>query len=398
MRILYLIPSLDGSGGAEQAVAALAGPLTERGVFLEVVTLAPGPAAAGDAESGSDLADQVRAGGAEVSSLPAPRSGWGSRVQMANSVRALVARRRPDLVHTTLFDADLVGRLGSRAARTPVVSSLVNVAYGPEQRANPALVAWKLEAARWADRLSALGVRRFHALSPHVAEVMGPRLGIPAARIDVIPRGRDAAALGQPTAARRARVRTALGVGPDEQLVVAAARHEFQKGLDVLVRAWPAIRRAHPQARLAIAGRRGNESARLEALAAAQVPEADLTWLGRRDDVGDLLVAADVFVVPSRWEGFGSILVEAMALGATVVATDVGPIPWVVGPGWARLVAPDDPEGLARGVIEALEQDPAARDRRASRGRQRFAQTFGLDVVADATVEFYRRALAERGG
>ena len=79
-----------------------------------------------------------------------------------------------------------------------MVSSLVNVAYGPEQRANPALVAWKLEAARWADRLSALGVRRFHALSPHVAEVMGPRLGIPAARIDVIPRGRDAAALGEP--------------------------------------------------------------------------------------------------------------------------------------------------------------------------------------------------------
>jgi glycosyltransferase involved in cell wall biosynthesis len=274
-----------------------------------------------------------------------------------------------------------------------VVSSLVNVAYGPEQRADPALVPWKLEAARWADRLSALGVRRFHALSPYVAEVMGPRLGIPADRVDIIPRGRDAAALGAPSEARRARVRAALGVGPDEELVVAAARHEFQKGLDVLVGAWPAIRLAHPRARLAIAGRRGNQSNQLEAMIEGQGPGAAITWLGRRDDVGDLMVAADAFVVPSRWEGFGSILVEAMALGTSVVVSDVGPVPWVVGTGWARLVAPDDGEALAGAVGDALDQDPAERDRRARQGRDRFAQTFSLDVVADATVEFYGRAL-----
>ncbi len=393
MRILYLIPSLDGSGGAEQAVAGLAGPLGERGVRLEVVTFAAGPQPAGPAAPGGDLSDQVRAAGAEVTALSPTRSGWGGRAQLTNAVRALVSRRRPDLVHTTLFDADLVGRLGGRAARTPVVSSLVNVAYGPEQRANPALVPWKLEAARWADRLSGLGVRRFQALSPYVAEVMGPRLGIPAARIDVIPRGRDAAVLGVATEARRAWVRDALGIGPDEALVVAAARHEFQKGLDVLVEAWPAVRRAHPRARLAIAGRRGSQSGRLEARARAQGPAAAITWLGRRDDVADLMVAADVFVVPSRWEGFGSILVEAMALGTSVVVSDVGPVPWVVGSGWARLVPPGDADALARGVGEALDQEPAERDRRAAAGRDRFAGTFSLGVVADATVAFYRRAL-----
>ncbi len=393
MRILYLIPSLDGSGGAEQAVAGLVGPLAERGVQLQVVTFAPGPASPDHAEPAADLSDQVRAAGAEVTALSPSPSGWIGRAQLTNSVRALVRRRRPDLVHTTLFDADLAGRLGARGARTRVVSSLVNVAYGPEQRANPALVAWKLEAARWADRLSALGVRRFHALSPYVAEVMGPRLGIPAARIDVIPRGRDAAALGAPTETRRARVRAALGVGPDEELVVAAARHEFQKGLDVLVGAWPAIQLAHPRARLAIAGRRGSQSDRLDALAEGQGPASGIAWLGRRDDVDDLMVAADVFVVPSRWEGFGSILVEAMALGTSVVVSDVGPVPWVVGTGWARLVAPDDGEALARAVGEALDQDPSERDRRARRGRDRFARMFSLDVVADDTVEFYRRAL-----
>ena len=61
------------------------------------------------------------------------------------------------------------------------------------------------------------------------------------------------------------------------------------------------------------------------------------------------MVAADVFVVPSRWEGFGSILVEAMALGTTLVASDVGPVPDVVGSGWARLVPPDQAAPLADG-------------------------------------------------
>ena len=394
MRILYLIPSLDGSGGAEQAVAALAGPLVERGIELEVVTFAPrvGPGA----RPSTDLAAEVRAAGAEVSTLPAASGGTRGRLQLARSVRGLVAERRPDLVHTTLFDADLVGRVGGRAAGVPVVSSLVNVSYGPDQRANPAVAAWKLAVVQGADRLSARGVRRFHALSAHVAEVMGPRLGIRAERIDVIPRGRDATRLGAPDADRRARVRASLEVADDQPLVLAAARHEYQKGLDVLVRAWPAIRRAHPTAQLRIGGRAGSQTAQLEALAGATGdPDGDgIAWLGPRHDVPDLLVAADVFVVPSRWEGFGSILIEAMALGTTVVASDVGPIPDVVGGGWARLVPPDDPVALARSVGEALDQGPIEQQRRSALARRRFNDTYRLDVVADATVAFYRRALA----
>ena len=390
MRILYLIPSLDGSGGAEQAVAALAGPLTARGVGLEVVTLAPTP---GPGTHG-DLTARVESAGATVATLaPSRLPGPLGRAELAVRVAALVRDRRPDLVHTTLFDADLVGRTGGWAARVGVVSSLVNVAYGPEQRANPAITPWKLDLVRRADRATARVVRRFHALSPHVAEVMGPRLGIGPERIDVIPRGRDAAALGPSDQARRARVRAELGIAPDQVLVLAAARHEFQKGLDVLVAAWPTIRAGRPDAQLLIGGRRGAQTPQLQRLTAAQGPDAGIAWLGRRDDVADLLMACDAFVMPSRWEGFGSILVEAMALGANVVASDVGPIPEVAGSGWARLVPPQDPGALGAAVIEALDQDPSERRRRAEAGHRRFASTYDLEVVADATVAFYRRAL-----
>ena len=77
---------------------------------------------------------------------------------------------------------------------------------------------------------------------------MGPRLGIRPDHIDVVPRGRDAARLGRPGAERRNSVRRSLGVDASTPLVVAAARHEYQKGLDVLVRAWPSIREGAPTA------------------------------------------------------------------------------------------------------------------------------------------------------
>jgi len=382
VHILYLIPGLDGSGGAERAVAALAGPYQQRGVQLDVVTF-----------NGRDgLAGEVEAAGATVLTLPA-----ASMPKLAIEVRGLVRARRPDLVHTTLFDADLPGRVGARLGGVPVVSSLVNVAYGPEQRANPALTTWKLEVARAADRGTAKLARRFHALSAHVATVMGRRLGIPADHIDVVPRGRDAGLLGEPSEPRRASVRAALGVDASCPLVVAAARHEYQKGLDVVIRAWPEVRRAEPGARLLIGGRRGSETALLERLIAEQRAgvgsDPGIEMIGARDDVPDLLGAADAFVVPSRWEGLGSILVEAMALGAPVVASDVGPIPEVVGESWARLVPPDDPPALAAAVVATLRQSPDERLRRAAVARHRFSSRFTLDAVADAMVAFYARAL-----
>jgi glycosyltransferase involved in cell wall biosynthesis len=383
VRIVYLIPSLDGSGGAEQAVAALAAPLVARGVELQVIVFA------GRSDRGSGLVEMVEAAGATVDELPP-----GGHAGRARAVRGELRRRRPDLVHTTLFEADLAGRAAARLTSTPAVSSLVNVAYGSEQMANPALTPWKVEAARWLERGSAIGVRRFHALSLHVARVMGPRLGIAASRIDVIPRGRDPEQLGESSPARRREVRARLGIADDTPLVVAAARHEYQKGLDVLLSAWPTVQRSRPDAVLLIGGRDGNETASLRRQVDALGRGAGVELIGARRDVADLMVAADSFVVPSRWEGFGSILVEAMALGTTLVATSVEPVPDVVGDGWARLVPPDQPESMGVAIVDALGQSAAESARRAAVASARFADRFHIDVVADATVSFYERALA----
>lgn len=376
MRVLCLIDSLL-PGGAEQSLLAMAPHLVAAGVDLEVVTLQDRPG----------LQDELTATGVGLTCLAGSggRGGWTLR-----SVRH-VASRRPDLIHTTLFEADIAGRVAGLVNRLPVVSSLVNLAYGPEQRTAPGLRRHRLAVAQGLDALTAQGVRRFHALSRSVADTMASRLHLPRERIDVVPRGRDPRLLGTRTAERREASRAKLGVAPGVPLVLALARHEHQKGLDVLVDAVPGLLGRRRNAVVAIGGRRGNQTALLERKVAELGVGASVRFLGARRDVGDLLAAADVFVLPSRWEGLGSVLLEAMALEAPIVASDLPAVRDVL-VDHARLVPPDRPEPLTGAVTEVL-AEPYAAAERASGARQRFLDQFTIQRVSDQMTSFYRRAL-----
>jgi glycosyltransferase involved in cell wall biosynthesis len=296
-------------------------------------------------------------------------------------------------LHTTLYESDIVGRVASLAARTPVVCSLVNAAYGPEQLENPALRAWKVRAAQYVDAATARRVRRFHAVSASVADVMGPRLRVRADKIDVIPRGRDEGQLGVRSDERRLAARHALGIAADDPLVLAVGRHEYQKGFDVLLRAVAELRRQYPRLRVVIAGRSGSATAGLDALIAELDLAGVVALLGIRDDVSELLCAADVFAFPSRWEGSPGALLEAMALEAPIVATNIAPIREVTDDDTcALLVPPDDPAQLADAIATMLTGDASLVDRVAA-ARARFLTQYTIDRVAEAMIAFYSRSL-----
>ena len=376
MRLLYVIDSL-GRAGAERSLAAMSPYYLRAGVDLDIAYLT-------DAQS---IRAPFEEAGAKLFSL----QGAGGRLGHLRRLRQVIRAREPDLIHTTLFDSDLVGRVAGVATRVPVVTSLVNVAYGPEQLANPDLHRWRVRAVQLTDALSARAVRRFHAISAHVAEIMGARLRIRRDRIDVVPRGRDPRQLGSRDPERRARARRLLGIDTEERLVVAAARHEYQKGLDVLLQAFAGIAGATPGARLVIAGREGSQTAQLMAAIDRLGLEHATRILGPRDDVSDILCAADVFAFPSRWEGLGSVLLEAMALEAPIVASDLGAVREVVG-GEAVLVPPDDPARLAGSISEVL-VDPRAADVRAKAAKARFLRHFTVERVVEDMLAFYDRAL-----
>ena len=380
--MLYVISVL-APAGAEQSVLALAPALAERGVDVELAYLRDRPGTA------ALLADTP----AKVVSLV----GEGGAPARARRALILAKSRRPDLIHTTLTEANVTGRLVGALTGTPVVSSLVNVTYGPEQLAAPDRTRRGIRARHLLDVLTARRVVRFHSVTKLVADVMAPRLRVPRDRIDVVPRGRDPVQLGVPSAERRRRVRAALGIGPDEPVILVAARQDYQKGLDVLLEAMPAVLAERPDARLLLAGRDGTQTPVLKEAAARHRLAGRVSFLGLRSDVPDLMCAADVFAMPSRWEGMGGVLLEAMALGAPVVTSDLATLREALpDESHAWFVPPEQPQPLGRALLQAL-AEPAEAARRAERARDRFFERFTIDRVADGMRDFYHRALAEAG-
>jgi glycosyltransferase involved in cell wall biosynthesis len=287
-----------------------------------------------------------------------------------------------------------VAAAGSDAA---LVTSLVNTPYDAVRLHDPNVRRLSLRAARWVDGWTARNMTtHFHAVSESVKRAALDDLRIPPDRITVVPRGRDPERLGVPSPARRLASRRALGCAPDDEVIVTIGRHEFQKGHRYLLEAAARLRPARPRLRVIVAGRRGNASADVEALRRL-LDLGDQVWfMGHRDDVPNLLAAADLFVFPSLYEGFGGALIEAMALGLPIVASDVPAIKEVVEEGRNSLLVPrGDPDALARAVADLLDRaDQREAFGRAS--RRRFEEHFTLDSVVPQMVELYRSVVAAR--
>jgi glycosyltransferase involved in cell wall biosynthesis len=382
IQALYVIDSL-APGGAERSLATVAPTLRERGVELAVAYL----------RERVGLHDEFRRADIELLALTSPerRGAW------IRQVRRVIRDRRPDLVHTTLFEADVAGRVAAATAHVPVVTSLVNTTYGKEHLRDPRIHAWRLRGAQLLDAMTARLARRFHAVSETVADTMSRRLVVPRDRIDVVPRGRDERVLGKRTDTRRSAARSGLGLADGDFLAVCVARHEYQKGLDVLLASLPMIPQRAGRMTVAIVGREGLETPRLRAeidRQAVGVPEhTTVRLLGVRDDVPDLLCAADAFVLPSRREGLPGAVIEAMALEAPIIASDLPEVREVIDDSCSLLVPAGEPDALAS-ALTAIASDREGAATRAARARARFLERFTIERVADEMVRFYERALS----
>jgi glycosyltransferase involved in cell wall biosynthesis len=360
------------AGGTAAHVAALARGCREAGLTVSV--LAP-PATLRMVTSGS--------------TVPGPgvplRMGAGPRPDRDGAtvarLRSWLATWRPDIVHAHGVRAGALSAVAiallRRSARPCLVITVHNAP--PDSHAAAALHA-RLErvCARRADLVlgaSADLVARLRARGAANAE-----------QFDV-----PAAAGAPPTAAEIAAARRELSAD-GRPIVLAAGRLAPQKGLDVLIDAAARWRDRNPRPVTVIAGA-GPMAAALRARAAA-LADGDVLLLGPRSDVPALLGAADVVVVPSRWEARALIVQEAMRAGRPVVATRVGGIPDLTGAG-ALLVPPGDPAALAAAVAAVLDQPALA----ARLGRAASAQATSFPSAADAltaTLAHYARLAARR--
>jgi len=327
------------------------------------------------------LIARLSADGVRVRRLPFRRRiGLGDAAAVARLV-AEVDGFRPDLLHVHSTKAGVIGRLAGRLRGVPVLYT----PHGTSWRYTGRLTGRvQLALERLLRSATALLVSVCH----EEAGAFVDEVGFEPARVRIVPNGVVVPEPGRVAEARR-RTRAALGIPADAVWAVFVGRLTREKGLDVLLRA---VAGGSPIASLLVVGD-GAERAALEAEAGHA--GVHVRFCGYHEDVSSFLAAADVFVQPSRSEGLPFAVLEAMAHGLAIVASDVGGMPGALeGCGW--LVPPDDSPALARRLV-GLAADPRVRRELGEAGRARVARDFGVPAMMRALHAAYDEASARRG-
>ena len=216
---------------------------------------------------------------------------------------------------------------------------------------------------------------------------------LPAGKVDVIPNGVDTARWRSPDASvRDARAQWA-DAGP---MLLFSGRLEYEKGVHTVLDAMRRLRRRHPGLRLVVAGRGSQEDA-LRAQARRLRLGRSVRFAGwlADADLSAMAAAADLALVPSLYEPFGLVALEAAAAGTPVVATDRGGLGEVVRGSRLGLTVPsEDPVALADAVSRLLDDQVLAR-RIGREARSAVESAYAWPVVADATARVYGRAIRD---
>jgi len=361
LRICHLITEL-GPAGAERVVYELARRLDRRRFDVRVISL-----------RGGVVADWLTEAGVDVRILGV-RGKWD--VMKLRKLVGLLRRDRIDVLHTHLFHADLAGRAAAWVACVPHVVHTVHTA---EARFRP----WQFAFAR----LAASACERIVAVSRSARDHHARRAGLPPGRYTIIPNGVDAGDYALDKEARR-RLRREWGIAPQEVVAAFVGRLAEEKGLDTLLAAMRLLHRRGEDIFLVIAGD-GPWRGLLERSIAADAIGERVRLLGFTADVRGVLSAADIFLMPSRWEGFALAAAEAMAAGLPVIVTRIDGLSDLVVEGRTALVIDVGDAGALAEAIGCLCGDVALRKRLGEAGRRRVIERFAIKAMVAAHERLY---------
>jgi glycosyltransferase involved in cell wall biosynthesis len=366
-RVVLLTTSL-ARGGAEMQVAALARGLQRRGWDVSVISMLEPTA----------FQDELAAAGVAVFHL-GMRPGAASPLGFVRLL-ALLRKIRPQVLHSHLFHANLLARLARLLYPAPVlISTLHSIAESGRESGK---ILWRDRLYRATDSLADVTV----AVCKAVADRHAGAGAVSKQRLLVIPNGVDTRVF-RPAPECRGRTRRELGLGT-EFVWLAVGRLMWKKGYETMLRAFAEEGRGL----LLIAGS-GPQETELQELARELGVRA--RFLGARDDVADLMAAADGFVQSSIVEGLPMALLEAAASGLPSVASDAGGVSEVVLDGRTGFVAPlGNPRALGSAVNRLMAMPEEQRRRLGEAAREHVVANFDLETVVTRWEGLYRELLA----
>ena len=294
------------------------------------------------------------------------------------------------LVHTHTSKAGIIGRLAAWLTRRQAIVHTVHGFAFHEESPHLALICYAFIeriAAAWCD--SIVTVSEFH-------REWALQLGIgTSAKVTAIPNGISAERVR--TDADLTAVKNSWQTEPGVVTILATGRLAPQKGLEYLFHAISLLtERLHTPFRIALAGE-GPLRPELERLAGELGIDGKITFLGFRNDIGNLLEACDIVVLPSLREGLSIALLEAMAAGKPVVTTSIGSNKEVTRNGEAALlVPPKDAEALAEAIVQ-LATDRVLAEQIAARGREVYFSLYTEERMLEKYRELYQRLLHVEG-
>ena len=306
-------------------------------------------------------------------------------LNFARQIRRVVSfikEKRIDVVHTHCFYTNIFGMAGGFLGRVPgrVTSKGETDGFRTPMQKRAERVAFRL-----ADRVIA---------NCHVVENQLIREGVSRGKIVQHYNGLDMERLKVRPGLRRAEALAGFGLPEDRRYIsIVANLHNPVKDHPMFLRAAARVRARVPDAAFAIAGE-GELMDGLRTLAAELGIEQDVFFIGRCDKVGDLLFASDVGVLSSKAEGFANAILEYMAAGLPVVATEVGGAREAIADNETGYVVPSgDDVSMAARIIDLLNSPERARAM-GERGKQIVAEKFSCDRHLQNTLELYDELLA----
>lgn len=368
LRILFLTTSLM-RGGAETQVFLLAEAFRARGHAVHVVSMLPAEA----------YVEELGAMGADVTSLDIARGAADPRAM--TRLAGVVRRWKPDVVHSHMVHANLLARLARPLAWAPVqISTAHNLTEGAR---------WRELGYRATDALATLTTNVCEAGTERYVNVGAT----PRDKIVTMPNGLEVDAVARPLEVRRA-LREELGVG-DRFAWLAVGRLEEQKDYPTMLRALTRTREEGADDLLLVVGEGSLREAIVRERDALGLGDDAVRFLGSRDDVPDLMAAADGYLMSSAWEGLPMVLLEASSAGLPMVTTDVGGNEEVVLDGTTGfLVPPGDPDALAGAMRRFTDLPEERRHAMGEAALQHARENFTIDRVADRWMDLYREQLA----